>query len=202
MAEQDRWSEIERNLKRIELIPRSPFVPHNFDEWLSFRRGRVEDDRLNQARRVQQWQDTRLYPLSGIAPVAILPAMAGTIFDDGFSTVLCQQTMWSPWYSPREMRPQAPWPCPEEMKEEGDERNTSRFGRFLGLPRVPGNETVVWKQKNYLPPLPFDEVWRLPSIETFEAIWRPTERDMMEKMQELLGQEMMDALDCVESDSF
>ena len=186
----------------MELIPRSPFVPHNFDEWLSFRRGRVEDDRLDQARRLAHWQESRSYPLSGIAPVVILPAMAGRTFNDGLSTVLWEPTMWSPWYFPTDARPQAPWPCPEEMKEEGDERNTSRFGRFLGLPRVPGNETVAWKQKNYLPPLPFDEVWSLPSKDNFFESRNPTPPGEMEEMEGLVGQEMMTALDCVEFDSF
>ena len=141
-----------------------------------------------------------MYPQSGIEPVVILPAMRGRIFFDGRSIVLCQQTMWNPWYSPTDVRPQAPWPCAEEMKEEGDERNTSRFGRFPGLPRVPGNETVNWKQKNYLPPLPFDEVWSLPNAGTFAAMRMITEVDAMQEMEGLLGQDLMDALNYVNSD--
>ena len=195
MAEHERWLEVERNLKRMELIPRSPFVPHTFEEWLHFRSGRLEDEREEQARKLANRRASNVYIQSGIAPVKVRSAMGGRRFVDGRSTVLCMPTMWSPWYSPTETRPQALWPCPEEMKEEGDERNTSRFGRFLGLPRVPGNETVVWKQKHYLPPLPFDDVWRRPNAETFEDMRRQTETDVMEKMVWLLGKSLMDALD-------
>ena len=202
MAELDRWLEVERHLKRMELIPRSPFVPHNFEEWVAFRHERLEDERLDQAKKLAKWQSSRMCPLGQIEPVVILPAMGGRRLFDGRSTVLCQQTIWSPWYFPTDERPQAPWPCPEEMKEEGDERNTSRFGRFPGLPRVPGNETVNWKQKNHLPLLPFDEVWSLPNADTFAAIWTPTEVDVMEDMEVLLGQELMDALNDVNNDDF
>ncbi|KAL9126790.1 MAG: hypothetical protein Q9217_004217 [Psora testacea] len=202
MAEHERWIEVERDLKRMELIPRSPFVPHTFDEWLSFRSGRVEDEREEQERKIANRRASTVCIHSGIAPVKIRRAMGGRRFADGRSTVLCIPTMWSPWYSPTDIRPQALWPCPEEMKEEGDERNTSRFGRFLSLPRVPGNETVVWKQKKYLPPLPFDEVWRRPDALTFEDVRRVTEGDVMEKMVELLGRNLMQALDGRDNDGF
>ncbi|KAL9101053.1 MAG: hypothetical protein Q9163_003645 [Psora crenata] len=202
MAEHERWLDVEKNLKRMELIPRSPFVPHTFEEWLFFRSGRVEDERGTQARKLAYRRASSVYVQSGTAPVKIRRTLGGRRFGDGRSTVLCIPTMWSPWYTPTETRPQALWPCAEEMKEEGDERNTSKFGRFLGLPRVPGNETVVWKQKNYLPPLPFDEVWRRPSARTFEDIRRRTENDVIENMAELLGMNLMDALDCNDYNHF
>ena len=202
MAEHERWLEVERNLKRMELIPRSPFVPHNFDQWVEFRRGRVEDKKQAQARRLKMFQESMQYPLSGIAHVPIGRAMGGKRFVDGLSTVLALPTRWSPWYTPSEDRPKADWPSAEEMKEEGDERNTSRFGRFLGLPRVTTNDTVTWKQRNYLQPTQFDEVWTLPNAGTYEAQRKKTEAKVMKEMEGMLGHDLMQALDCEVSDSF
>ena len=186
----------------MELIPRSPFVPHTFEEWLSFRSGRVNDEKEAEARKLANSRASSICNQSGIAPVKIWPAMGGRRFSDERSTVLCTPTMWSPWYSPSSSRPQALWPSPDEMKEEGDERNTSRFGRFLALPRVPGNETVVWKQKKHLLALPFDEVWRAPSVQTFEDMRKGTEIDMIERMMVVLGKSLMAALDYADCDDF
>ena len=202
MAEHERWLEVERNLKKMELIPRSPFVPHTFEQWLAFRQGRLEDERAEQYKKLSSRQSSGAYIQGSSEPVKIMPAMGGREFFDGFSTVLCMPTMWNPWSSPTEILPQALWPCAEEMKEEGDERNTSKFGRFLSLPRVPGNDTVVWKQKKHLRSLDFDEVWRLPNAETFMEMRRRTEADEMSKMEGLIGQDLSDALDCKSYDNF
>ena len=37
IAEYERWMVVKANLKTMELIPRSPFVPRNFPEWLTHR---------------------------------------------------------------------------------------------------------------------------------------------------------------------
>ena len=37
IAEHERWMAVKANLKTMELIPRSPFVPRNFPEWLTHR---------------------------------------------------------------------------------------------------------------------------------------------------------------------
>ncbi len=117
------------------------------------------------------------------------PAFGGKIFDWSRGAVLSQKTIWSVWYQPPEDYPSAPWPSMEEMKEEGDERNTSGYKRFPALPRVPGNETVVWKQKAMIDPYPLDQVWELP---TAESIKTPC---VDETASELLGHDLLKAID-------
>lgn len=56
------------------------------------------------------------------------------------------------------------------MREEGDERHTSQFGRFLALPRNPGNETVTYKQRSVVRQHHFDRVWEVPRLDD-EGEW-------------------------------
>ncbi|MCJ1453570.1 hypothetical protein MMC28_003917 [Mycoblastus sanguinarius] len=206
MAEGERWLQVEENLKKMELIPRSPFVPHTFDQWIAHRQGRLEDVGAEQAKKLARMQE-HLKPRHPDLPppgkkVHIGPAFGGKRFNDGRSAVLAIPTVWCSWYKPTVERPQALWPCVEEMKEEGDERKTSGFRRFPGLPRVPGNETVVWKQKNVVQALLFDEVWRLPTAESVAAAKVKADAEETERMEELLGEGLLDAIDCKTGDSY
>ena len=127
--------------------------------------------------------------------VKIEQAMEGKDYHDGRGTVLAHPSVWSPWYQPTEERPEALWPCLEEMKEEGDERHTSAFGRFPALPRVPGNPTVVWKVKPVIPALPFDEVWKVPSKDTWAELYAQEPHDPEEGyIKELIGQSLLDVI--------
>ena len=85
--------------------------------------------------------------------------------DNGISRsgVGAEETFWSLWMKPTKNRPRADWPCQAEMKEEGDERNTSGFGRFPALPRVNGNETVNYKHKSIIAATRLDTVWPPPT---------------------------------------
>jgi hypothetical protein len=183
MAEQEKFDIARNNLEKMEFIPRSPFVPKTMDEWLAHRIAFAEDAKQEELKRLSDKQAAS-GPTSMGGKVRVVPPLVGKRFRDNRSTVLALQSTWTPWYEPTEKHPQAPWPSPEEMKEEGDERNTSGFGRFPPLPRVPGNETVVWKQKNMIVPHPFDGVWRLPKIETDQ----PTYDEAV--MKELIGNEL------------
>ena len=102
---------------------------------------------------------------------------------------------------PEEERPEAPWPSYEEMKEEGNERNTSQYRRFLALPREPCNDTVNWKQRKAIPMLPFDEVWKLPSRDTYHDQRAVTSPPEMKKMESMVGQDLLSEIDCKTSDS-
>ena len=186
----------------MRLIPRSPFVPKSFNQYVLFRRERVEAIARREMKKLAQRNHPTVYPLSQIAPVKVGPAMGGQRFNDGLSAVLAQPTMWSHEYEPSAAKPQAPWPTLEEMKEEGDEMATSEYGRFLGLPRVPANETVVWKQRHFLPQYPFDEVWRQPDARTYEDARRRSSPEEMTEMEALLGKELVDALDCKVCDDY
>jgi hypothetical protein len=65
-----------------------------------------------------------------------------------YSAVMCMPTVFTPTFAnlPRIL---APWPSPQEMKYEGDDRISTDLlhRRFLGAPRVPGNETVNWQHR-------------------------------------------------------
>ncbi|KAL8687092.1 MAG: hypothetical protein Q9224_005255 [Gallowayella concinna] len=99
------------------------------------------------------------------------------------------ETIWCPWDEATENHPQAPWPAKEEMREEGDERHTSQFGRFLALPRNPGNETVTYKQRSVVRQHHLDRVWDVPGLDD-EGEW--CEEDVM---GELVGPGLMRELD-------
>jgi hypothetical protein len=87
-----------------------------------------------------------------------------TTFSDPNIGVLGQRSIWCRGWRPTPEHMEAPWPSCKELKEEGDERNTSLFGRFLPIPRVPGNETVVYKQKSWNTVETFDEVMPVPRL--------------------------------------
>lgn len=187
MAEQEKFDIARTNLERMEFIPRSPFVPRTMDEWLAHRIAFAEDAKQDELKRLSDKQAAST-PTIISARVRVLLPFCGKRFGDNRSAVLGLKSTWTLWYEPTESYPQAPWPSPEEMKEEGDERNTSGFGRFPALPRVPGNETVAWKQKNVIVPYPFDGVWKLPKIEKGQPTYNES------AMSELIGEEMTKAL--------
>lgn len=187
MAEQEKFAVVMDNLTRMEFIPRSPFVPTNLSEWLAHRVAFAEDTRRREMRKLANREAAHKSGLES-ERVQIGPAFGGKQFRDNRSPVLAMGSVWSPWYQPTDAHPQALWPSPDEMKEEGDERNTSGFGRFPALPRVPGNETVVWKQKNVITPHAFDRVWELPKLE------EEKEAEDEHEMEELIGASLLTKL--------
>ena len=210
-----------KNLKDMSIIkeavnPQTPFsatgsfcVPRTFYDWLDLR-SEFANDRAREARQalymLQEHQHVRrhpdLPPAGETAPITILP-YGGKLFGDTKAPTLAVPTVWHRWQPealrrtvPDDERPVPPWPCEEEMREEGNERMTSGFRRFPALPRVPGNNTVNWKQKKMLPMLPFDEIWHQPTKETHvyqKAILAPIDRIRMERK---IGGDLMAALDC------
>lgn len=216
------WTKVEQDLLRMGLIKRIPgkaesgsfVVPRSFEQWLQFRADRAEEALAENAEKVRRksseakvaeqlwgsYSDDNIRHSLGVDQgpkkrVKIESAMGGRKYRDGRSAVLSHPTMWSTWYQPTEIHPEAPWPCLEEMKEEGDERHTSSFGRFPALPRTPGNPTVVWKVKPVIPALPFDEVWKLPDRDTWAQLYYQKLGDADEKYMEcLIGQSLLDAL--------
>lgn len=188
MAEKERYAIVKANLERMNLVPRSPFLPRTLAQWIEHR---VEWSAMVAAkeRRKLRLMKENYEDENGKPRPKIFPAFGGKRFNDNRSAVLALPTIWCPWAESTYEHPRAPWPSQEEMKEEGDERNSSIFRRFPALPRVPGNETVVYKQKNLIVSYPMDKVWELPTLEA-EI---PPEDD--ERMEELLGIEMMKLLD-------
>ena len=152
-AAQEEWVKVRDNLGRVR-FDRSPFAPHNFIEYVDFRATRAEElaEELRKHAEFRQVKQAKSGQHAWIVP------FEGKMFHDNLSPILAMQSIWCPWFVHTEERPAAPWPAPEEFKEEGDERHTSGFGRFLPVPRKPGNETVVWKQKQFIKPSPMDFV--------------------------------------------
>lgn len=186
--EQERFSLVLDNLTKVESNLRSPFVPKTLSEWLEHRLGLAEDARKEEIRKLAS-RATQYGSGASIKKVKVAPVFGGKKFKDNRSPVLALKSFWSPWYESTKEHPQAPWPEADEMKEEGDERNTSGFRRFPALPRVPGNETVVWKQRNMVTTFPFDKVWELPKVEKNKVTYDE------EKMEELIGGDLLEILD-------
>ena len=88
----------------------------------------------------------------------------GKALGDGRSGVLGEKTIWTMHWAPESGHELCPWPTAAEYKEEGDERHTSGFGRFLPVPRVAGNPTVTYKQKSYQEPYRMDYVHPVPKL--------------------------------------
>ena len=221
---QARWTEVYKNLKDMSIIkevvnPQAPTsatgsfcVPKTFHDWLDHRL-EIANDSAREARhrlsilqkhlRARRHPD--LPPAGETAPI-ITPPFGGRIFGDGRGSTLAWPTIWSPWRQQRptalprqtseEGRPEALWPCEEEMREEGNERMTSGFRRFLGLPRIPGNDTVNWKQLKVLPMLPFDEVWKLPTAQTWRDQRATVSPSDTERMEAFIGNDLLSALEC------
>ena len=145
MAEQERWGIVSSNLRRMR-FDRSPFVPRQFSEWIQHRAQYTAIQTEQEKRRLAHVEATRTSGFEA-GQYEIMPAFGGNVFNDGRSAVLGQLTIWSVWTEGPKLRQLAYWPGRDELKEEGDERHTSDFTRFLPIPRVPGNETVAWKQK-------------------------------------------------------
>ena len=170
MVELERWELVKKNLERMR-FDRSPFIPADFADWLEHRAAYAVITAVEEKRRLAQREAMDAVGF-GPSQYKIVPAYGGRVFRDNRSATLAQETVWSPWYEPTEDRQLAPWPARDEFKEEGDERHTSGFGRFLPIPRVPGNETVVWKQKAFVPTSPMDQVSPVPTYS-----WMPFRTD-------------------------
>jgi hypothetical protein len=158
----DRWLSIEENLKRIR-FDRSWVVPQTFAQYVEHLAARAEDSVREERLRITQREAVTAQTWTSLQPWN--RPFGGKSFLDNRSPVLAQLSIWSPWYSFTNQRPEAPWPSHEEFREEGDERHTSGFGRFLPVPRVPGNETVAWKQKAFMDSYPLDQVDPVPRRE-------------------------------------
>ena len=204
VSEKEKWQRVEENLGRMNLL-RSEVVPKTLKEWLAHQRSRTDAKKEWEQRKLEDInsspRDPRLPPPS--RPVKIEPAFRGRAFKHrNYVSVLVFPSVWANPYEPPTERPNPQWPCLEEMKEEGDERNTSGFRRFPALPRVPGNETVQYKLKAIQPFLPFDEVWKLPTKESVEAANEEYSPEETEVMEGYLGRSLLDALDCTIEDGF
>ncbi|KAL9020919.1 MAG: hypothetical protein Q9185_001882 [Variospora sp. 1 TL-2023] len=159
VREKDEWKRVNEGVHAMELnhFDHSPFIPKSFDEYLRHKAEYLNDQKKDMQAKYGGAAIT--HKRVGRVMNGIQPGDGG----DGRGAVLAEKTIWCPWDASTEDHPQAPWPCAEEMREEGDERHTSQFGRFLALPRNPGNETVSYKHRSPIKQHHFDRVWEVPN---------------------------------------
>ena len=192
-AELETWQKTRGNLQRMSLIPKSPNLPTTFSDWLQHRADFL-DFQTRQMRATMKKKE-ELHRMQGTLESKFVEAkqpFGNYTFGDGMSPVLGERSIWSPWPVDASTYDPAPWPSIQEMKEEGDERHTSGYGRFLALPRVPGNSTVNHKQRNRVIANPLDEVWRRP-VEGGTDDADEVDLDS-EYMRFLLGKQMLEIL--------
>lgn len=194
MKERDNFFDTFRNLERMTLVPRSPFLPATLAEWYKYRVELKEAEIKAGNRKIVQkiTADAATNKITDPKGRNISAALGGKTFDDNCGAVLCLDTIWCLWAAATEERPQAPWPTRSEMEFEGDERVTSGYNRFPPLPRVPGNETVNWKCKASIAAHPFDKVWSIPMAPNTEGA--SDEEDFLE-MLKLIGDELLVEMD-------
>ena len=165
ITEKENWLRLEKTMKRMRFLPSpnyekySPFVPQTFEGYLGHRASVEAENAKRAAFLVEQMRLNKERKSRGEPKFESI--FESRKFADGLSPVLCVSTIWSNSCGPTAARPQAPWPGDDEMDEEGNQRHGSNKDRFLPLPRVPANDTVVWKQRAMLMPSDFDEVRRL-----------------------------------------
>ncbi|KAL8707040.1 MAG: hypothetical protein Q9225_007861 [Loekoesia sp. 1 TL-2023] len=185
IREREEWKRVNEGLHAMNLNhpDHSPFVPKSFDEYLQHKA-----DFLNDRKKEMQAK----YGAVAVGTKRVGPALGGIYpgdGGDGRGAALAEETMWCPWDVSTEEHPQAPWPCEEEMREEGDERHTSQFGRFLALPRNPGNETVSYKHRSPIKQRHMDRVWEVQYPDDIPEDFE------QEEMEFRVGESLMRELD-------
>ena len=187
MKERDRFCDTLRNLERMHLVRRSPFLPTTLAAWYVYRLESKEAE----IKAMQRQLALRVAAVKAKKSIKdqsggrILPIFGGENFNDNRGAVLAFESIWCPWSVGTAEKPEAPWPTRDEMEFEGDERVTSGFSRFPALPRVPGNETVTWKCKANILGHPFDHTWTLSTAQNTQVV--PDDEHMLD----LVGSELL-----------
>lgn len=151
--EKDQYARLSTLLHHF--VPDSPFVPHSYAVWVKHRASMNEIEMENVKKRIATKESRN----SLTVKVPIKPVLDDKTFADNRSAVLAHETIWAPWSMPTNDHPEALWPDRIEFRYEGDGRAKSDVGRFLPLPRLPGNETVNWKAREKLHPYePLDDI--------------------------------------------
>ncbi|MCJ1447020.1 MAG: hypothetical protein MMC23_007528 [Stictis urceolatum] len=139
---------------------RSPFIPRTSQEY-SRHEAEMTAEKAEQSRLKLEQVKTDEETARKQERQPRVPFVPGEYLHNR-ATGLAQESIWSPLWQPTEEHPLAPWPSLDEFKEEGDERHTSGFGRYLPIPRAPGNSTVAWKQKPFIEMYSLDQVHHVP----------------------------------------
>jgi hypothetical protein len=151
------WKRVESNLKRMR-FDRSPFVPSTFEEYKAHFQG-LQTERV--LKEMYHPEREKLQPVVLDMDLVRHCGLEQHIDPEQVALRrknLCDLTVFAKDWKPTVDHPQAPWPCAQEFKEEGDERHTSGFGRYLPVPRAPVYGRINWKQNEYLEPYEMDKI--------------------------------------------
>jgi hypothetical protein len=159
-------SDIEKESTRLNrlllaltrLAPESFLFPVVLGQWINHLIATVEAEKKVLIRRIKAAIEERTAIECGRC--RIIAPFYGKPFRARQSPVLARSTIWNAWDIPI-YKPSAAWPKHQEMKWEGDDRKVTGVGRFLPLPREPGNETVAWHHLRIVPTYELDKVRRL-----------------------------------------
>ena len=154
------WRRLETNLRRMR-FDRCPAIPQDFDEYISHLAD-VAREQADYAAGKLATTKTETAINERLERQPIVPFESIRRFRDPRLGVMGYKTIWAHSWIEEKDHPVAHWPDAQELKEEGDERHTSNFGRCMPMLRCPGNETVNWKQLPELTMYPFDQVMHVP----------------------------------------
>ena len=207
--ERDQFNRV-KNLV-YHLAPDSPFPPQTWKEWLHHRAGMQEEQRDDLMKNIEL-KNAKKSVDSRIPFTSAFGLGSEYLLNDNRSTVLSLPSIWSTTYTPAYDRPDAQWPERAEMQHEGEDRaggdgGKTHFGRFLPLPRAPGNGTIKWDKRPMVQPLSMidsrgikpgtrDEEGRvrgLPEILTQNMIMNDDE-EFWGQGEHYLGKNLMDEL--------
>ena len=159
------WQTIERGIK-VRRFDRVPWMPKTFEAYLAHMREfeHIMSQEREDPERVRE-RDAAIREAWG-QPIRL---WHGHVEREGPLGNLGEPTIWgTDWKSGTTLSlpepPRADWPTRKEYEEEGDERHTSGYGRFLPPPRAISNDTVNWKHRPLLVAYPMDRVCPVPRI--------------------------------------
>ncbi|KAJ9661248.1 hypothetical protein H2201_006607 [Coniosporium apollinis] len=186
--EAERFDAFQTAARRDHFKNSSPFIPKDIVTWVTHRK-EMQDAHVRRERRLIELVEQERKARQTQPPPR--PALNGKLLSACQGAVLSQYTIWCrnwdvPW------KPHAPWPGYKERQWEGDDRNHTNVGRFLPLPRLPGNPTVTFSHIPAIEIFPFDEVRRIP---TMEDIFLPVDEIEDEVVPNLLNKDLLDELD-------
>lgn len=160
--EYEAWMRVRDSMSYV--VPRSPFVPTTFKEWLALRLFKKVEDKHRMARSLAIKQQKFCKTATKTDKL-----FRGRRLRDRLGLVLAAETIWGPLSDPGSGRQNAYWPSRDEFKHEGDDRCRSGYSRFPPLPRVLANETVNWKQRKPIAQYEFDKVGKVKTKEDYNA---------------------------------
>ena len=165
-----KWqSDIEKETTRLSklllaltrLAPESFLFPMALRQWIDHRIAILLADKRVVVGKIEAMFKER--PAVEFADRRITPPFHGKSFKTLHSPVLARPTIWNTWNIPSH-KPCAGWPKHQELKWEGEDRKMTGVGRYLPLPREPGNETVAWHHLKMVPSYELDAVRRLEDL--------------------------------------